>query len=546
MAISTTAFRDQIATLLADNGGGQISASDVRTVLVACADLIDQAAVELTSDYLGEAANEMAMLALVGNEGDWCWRADESRAYVIIGAPTTNPTSWRAQGVVPVAAVTSINGGPPGAVTLTKADLGLGNVDNTNDANKPVSGPQATALAGKANSSHGHAIADVTGLSTALASKSDLGHGHTSTEITNAATAISGADLTAALLSLLERHRFEWFGDGLDGDHAITTNNATVGTWLTSGVLQRDVFFNNLTINGAGQIITNGFRIFGKGRLNLDGAAAGAIQATGTNGNNATSASAAGAPTANAAGSLGASGQGGAGAAGANAQGAQAPAPTAQNPANGGAGGQGGIGGTGSGGNGNTARAGAAVTRSHIGAWLRDLVRGISLIVGGAGGAGGNGGGGNGTTAGGGGGSGGNGGRVLYISFREIERDATTAAEAIRAHGGNGGNGFATATTNGGGGGGGAGGGGGYILLAYDALFGDPATGLLSARGGNGGNGGAGNGTGTAGTGGHSGAGGVIDVINLRTQQLTQSIGPAAVAGAVPTGASATAHTVTL
>ena len=40
----------------------------------------------------------------------------------------------------------------PRAHSHTPADIGLGNVNNTSDANKPVSGPTATALAGKIDS----------------------------------------------------------------------------------------------------------------------------------------------------------------------------------------------------------------------------------------------------------------------------------------------------------------------------------------------------------------------------------------------------------
>ena len=47
-------------------------------------------------------------------------------------------------------AVLSVNG-QTGAVTLTKSDVGLGNVDNTSDANKPVSTAQQTALDLKIN-----------------------------------------------------------------------------------------------------------------------------------------------------------------------------------------------------------------------------------------------------------------------------------------------------------------------------------------------------------------------------------------------------------
>ena len=100
--------------------------------------------------------------------------------------------------------------GKTGVVTLVKDDVGLGNVDNTSDLNKPVSTAQQTALnlkanlaspaltgtptaptatagtnttqlattefvttavSGKANSSHTHAIADVSGLQAALNEK---------------------------------------------------------------------------------------------------------------------------------------------------------------------------------------------------------------------------------------------------------------------------------------------------------------------------------------------------------------------------------------
>ena len=46
--------------------------------------------------------------------------------------------------------------------SVTKAQVGLGNVDNTSDANKPISTATQTALNGKANSSHTHAAGDIT------------------------------------------------------------------------------------------------------------------------------------------------------------------------------------------------------------------------------------------------------------------------------------------------------------------------------------------------------------------------------------------------
>ena len=52
--------------------------------------------------------------------------------------------------------------GKTGAVTLNKSDVGLGGVDNTSDANKPVSTATQTALNGKANTAHTHAAGDIT------------------------------------------------------------------------------------------------------------------------------------------------------------------------------------------------------------------------------------------------------------------------------------------------------------------------------------------------------------------------------------------------
>jgi hypothetical protein len=75
-----------------------------------------------------------------------------------------------ADAIVEVGPVRSV-AGRTGTVTLAKSDVGLGNVDNTSDAAKPVSTATQTALNGKANASHGHAISEVSGLQAALDGK---------------------------------------------------------------------------------------------------------------------------------------------------------------------------------------------------------------------------------------------------------------------------------------------------------------------------------------------------------------------------------------
>ena len=72
------------------------------------------------------------------------------------------------EGAVPTSR--TVNGKALSAnISLTKADVGLGNVDNTSDTNKPISTATQTALNGKANTSHTHAAGDITSGTLAVA-----------------------------------------------------------------------------------------------------------------------------------------------------------------------------------------------------------------------------------------------------------------------------------------------------------------------------------------------------------------------------------------
>lgn len=92
-----------------------------------------------------ERGSEAEQLGLLAERGDVCVRSDENKSYIHNGGSTGTMADWTWL-KTPTDIVLSVNG-LTGAITLGKADLGLGNVDNTSDANKPVSTAMATALA---------------------------------------------------------------------------------------------------------------------------------------------------------------------------------------------------------------------------------------------------------------------------------------------------------------------------------------------------------------------------------------------------------------
>jgi len=98
--------------------------------------------------------------------------------------------------------------------TLDKAAVGLTNVDNTSDANKPVSAATQTALDDKqasgsyAAATHTHAQADVTDLVSDLAGKAASVHTHAQSDVTGLAAALAAklasSAVSAFALTLLD------------------------------------------------------------------------------------------------------------------------------------------------------------------------------------------------------------------------------------------------------------------------------------------------------------------------------------------------------
>ena len=113
---------------------------------------------------------------------------------VVFTAPITSGTAGTSGQVLTSAGSTS----SPTWTTLTKASVGLGNVDNTSDADKTISTATQTALNGKANTLHTHAIADVTGLQGDLDSKANSSHTHAIADVTGLQSALDAKENSIA------------------------------------------------------------------------------------------------------------------------------------------------------------------------------------------------------------------------------------------------------------------------------------------------------------------------------------------------------------
>lgn len=87
---------------------------------------------------------EADMLALRAEIGDIAIRTDVSMTYILVKEDASLVENWRELST-PDGAVQSV-AGKTGVVTLTKADVGLDNVDNTADSAKPISNLTQTAL----------------------------------------------------------------------------------------------------------------------------------------------------------------------------------------------------------------------------------------------------------------------------------------------------------------------------------------------------------------------------------------------------------------
>lgn len=147
--------------------------------------------------------------------------------------------------------------------SVTKSQVGLGNVDNTSDANKPISNATQAALNNKSDVGHTHVEADITDLDkysqsevdTLLDGKSDVGHVHAIADVTGLQTALDGK--AAAVHTHDDRYYTESETDALIGAVASDLATHIANTSNPHSVTKSQVGLGNVTNDAQLKIASN-------------------------------------------------------------------------------------------------------------------------------------------------------------------------------------------------------------------------------------------------------------------------------------------------
>ncbi|PHR02365.1 MAG: hypothetical protein COB29_13985 [Sulfitobacter sp.] len=138
-ALDTKLNTSEVGTSVASLSGGKVPTSQLP-------------ALAITDTY--PVISEIAQLALTVQQGDVAIRSDQNKSYIHNGGVAGTMADWN-ELLTPTDTVLSVNS-QTGAVSLNKWNIGLGNADDTSDADKPISTATQSALDGKSGTGHTH------------------------------------------------------------------------------------------------------------------------------------------------------------------------------------------------------------------------------------------------------------------------------------------------------------------------------------------------------------------------------------------------------
>lgn len=186
---------------------------------------------------------------------------DSGKVYIALD--TNKMYRWSGSTYVPVAGGVDSVAGKTGVVSLTKGDVGLANVDNTSDINKPISTATQTSLNLKANAAN----AELTGVPTAPTAA-------VGTSTTQLAT-------TAFVNAEIANNAPTKTGSGASGTWGISitgnSNTATSATKLTTARAINGVSFDgtaDITVADSTKVPLNGVGATGTWGISVSGDAA--------------------------------------------------------------------------------------------------------------------------------------------------------------------------------------------------------------------------------------------------------------------------------
>ena len=102
--------------------------------------------------------SETLMLELEAEIGDIAIRTDVNKSFILKADDPKKSSNWQ-ELITPMSPVESV-AGKIGVVTLTKGDVGLGNVDDTSDIDKPVSTAQSASIGLKVDKVDGKGLSE--------------------------------------------------------------------------------------------------------------------------------------------------------------------------------------------------------------------------------------------------------------------------------------------------------------------------------------------------------------------------------------------------
>lgn len=123
---------------------------------------------------------------------------------------------------------------------VSKSQVGLGNVDNTSDLNKPISNATATALSGKSNVGHTHTVSQITDFDTEVSNNADVAENTAKRHARNADTKLDEGGSNEVTALAIKSHL-----GATNNPHNVTKSQVGLGNVTNDAQVKRTEMGSN-------------------------------------------------------------------------------------------------------------------------------------------------------------------------------------------------------------------------------------------------------------------------------------------------------------